>query len=52
MIDKNIIQKNIMLVGTYKEIKKILKDNIDKIYVFKCCIILDRDDHQEKIYKE
>ena len=40
-----------MLIGTYKEIQKILKDNIDKIYVFKCCIISDRDAHLEKFLK-
>ena len=41
LIEKNIIQKNIMLVGTYDEIKKILKTNFEKIYVFKCCLITD-----------
>ena len=51
LIDKNIIQKNIMLIGTYKEIQKILKDDINKIYVFKCCIISDRDAHLEKFLK-
>ena len=30
-----------MLVGTYDEIKKILKEKFDKIFVFKCCIITD-----------
>ena len=41
LIDKNIIQKNIMLVGTYDEIKKILLEKFDKIFVFKCCLITD-----------
>ena len=41
LIQKNIIQKNIMLVGNYDEIKEILSNDFDKIYVFKCCIILD-----------
>jgi exopolysaccharide biosynthesis polyprenyl glycosylphosphotransferase len=41
LIDKNIIQKNIMLVGTYNEIKKILLEKFDKIFVFKCCLITD-----------
>ena len=39
LIDKNIIQKNVMLVGTYDEIKKVLSENFGKIYVFKCCLI-------------
>ena len=41
LIKKNIIQKNIMLVGTYSEIKKILNEKFDKIIVFKCCLIID-----------
>ena len=41
LIEKNIIQKNIMLVGTYSEIKKILNEQFDKIIVFKCCLITD-----------
>ena len=51
LIDKNIIQKNIMLVGKYNDIKKLLKEKFDKIFVFKCCIILDIDDYNEKILK-
>ena len=30
-----------MLVGKYEEIKKILKEKFDKIFVFKCCMITD-----------
>ena len=30
-----------MLVGTYDEIQKILKEKFEKIYVFKCCLITD-----------
>ena len=51
LIEKNIIQKNIMLVGKYNDIKKLLKEKFDKIFVFKCCIILDIDDYNEKILK-
>ena len=40
-----------MLIGTYKDIKQILKDNFDKIYIFKCCIVLDRDDYEEKLLR-
>ena len=48
LIDKNIIQKNIMLVGSYNEIKKILREKFDKIYVFKCCLITDFKNHNIK----
>ncbi len=41
LIKKNIIQKNIMLVGTYNEIKEILKNNFDNIFIFKCCMLTD-----------
>ena len=41
LISKNIIQKNVMLVGSYTEIKKILNETYDKIIVFKCCLITD-----------
>jgi len=51
LIEKNIIQKNIMLIGTFEQIQKILKENFDKIYVFKCCIILDRKNYEEKLLK-
>ena len=40
LIEKNIIQKNVLLVGNYSEIKQILNDKFNKIFVFKCCIIL------------
>ena len=40
-----------MLVGKYNDIKKLLKEKFDKIFVFKCCIILDIDDYNEKILK-
>ena len=30
-----------MLVGTYNEIKEILKNNFDKIFIFKCCMLTD-----------
>ena len=41
LVSNNIIQKNIMLVGTYKEIKTILKNKMNKIFIFKCCIVTD-----------
>ena len=30
-----------MLVGTYNEIKEILKNNFDNIFIFKCCMLTD-----------
>ena len=51
LIDKNIIQKNVMLVGTYNEIRKILKNNFDKIIIFKCCLITDTNQENLKLIK-
>jgi exopolysaccharide biosynthesis polyprenyl glycosylphosphotransferase len=51
LIDKNIIQKNIMIVGTYEEIKKILSEKLDKILIFKCCMITDLNDLNIKLIK-
>ncbi|MDB2710196.1 exopolysaccharide biosynthesis polyprenyl glycosylphosphotransferase, partial [Candidatus Pelagibacter bacterium] len=51
LINKNIIQKNIMLVGTYTEIQKILREKFEKIYVFKCCLITDFKNHNNKILR-
>jgi len=43
LINKNIIQRNVMLVGTYKNIQKLLKEKFEKIIIFKCCMITDTD---------
>ena len=51
LIEKNIIQKNIMIVGKYEEIQKLLKEKFDKIFVFKCYLITDLKDHNLKIIK-
>jgi len=51
LIDKNIIQKNIMLIGNYHEIKKILSEKFDKIFIFKCCILLDIENKNLKLIK-
>ena len=51
LIENNIIQKNIMLVGTYEDIKKILFEKFDKIYVFKCCMISNIDEIDLKVAK-
>ena len=51
LINKNIIQKNIMLIGTYKEIKKILNEAFHKINVFKCCLMVDFDGNDIRYIK-
>ena len=39
LMNNNTIQRNIMLVGTVESIEKILKENKDKINIYKCCLI-------------
>ena len=51
LIDQNIIQKNVMLVGTYDEISKIINDKFDKILIFKCCMITDYQKLNLKLVK-
>ena len=51
LIKNNIIQKNVLLVGNCEEIRNILKNDIDNIYVLKCCIILDINKYNEKLLK-
>jgi len=51
LVDKNIIQKNVMLVGTYQDIKKILSEKFEKIIIFKCCLITDVDNLNIKLLK-
>ena len=40
-----------MLVGTYKEIKQILSEKFNKIFVFKCCMITDYTNLNLKLIK-
>jgi len=51
LIDKNIIQKNIMIIGNYSDIKKLLSEKFDKIFIFKCCIITDLNNLNLKLIK-
>ncbi len=51
LINKNIIQKNIMLIGNYDEIKKIINEKVDKIYVFKCCMVSNLEKSKLKYFK-
>ena len=39
LLDDNIIQRNILLVGSVENIKKILNEKKDKINIYKCCLI-------------
>lgn len=51
LIDKNIIQRNIMLVGTYKNIKNFIIEKKNNINVYKCCIIFDEIDTELKFIR-
>lgn len=51
LINDNLIQKNVMLVGNYDEVKKLLKEKLDKIYLIKCCIITNDINPKKKYIK-
>tara|TARA_Y100000389_G_C17446360_1_gene511865 strand:- start:35 stop:1450 length:1416 start_codon:yes stop_codon:yes gene_type:complete len=51
LIKQNIIQKNVMLVGTYEEISELLKNTFEPIIIFKCCIITDADNHDLRLLR-
>ena len=40
LINKNIIQRNIMLVGEFKDILKLMNEHSEKINIYKCCLII------------
>ena len=40
-----------MLVGTYDEIKTVIKEKFDKIIIFKCCMITNLNNLNQKIIK-
>jgi len=40
LIDENIIQRNIMLVGEFKDILKLMNEHREKINIYKCCLII------------
>ena len=44
LLDENIIQRNILLVGSAKDIKRILNEKKDKINIYKCCFIRSYND--------
>jgi len=44
LIESNIIQRNILLVGNYKDVIKILNEKKDLINIYKCCLVTDIND--------
>ena len=48
-MNNNLIQRNIMLVGTVESIEKILKEKKDKINIYKCCLI--KSDNKDTLEK-
>ena len=46
LADNNVIQKNILLIGTYEGVKKILLEKKNKIYVYKCCMLIDKSNKE------
>jgi len=48
-MNNNIIQRNIMLVGTVESIEKILKEKKDQINIYKCCLI--KNDNKDTLKK-
>lgn len=44
LINNNTIQRNIMLVGTVESIEKILKEEKERINIYKCCLIKYRNE--------
>ena len=40
-----------MLIGTYEEIKKIISEKLDKILIFKCCMITNSNNLNLKLIK-
>jgi len=51
LVEENIIQKNIMIVGDYENVRELFKNKFDNIYVFKCCIILDVKNYNLSLIK-
>ena len=43
LMNNNLIQRNIMLVGSVESIQKIIREKGDKINIYKCCLIRSND---------
>jgi len=48
LVKKNIIQKNILIIGNYESVKKIINEKKNDIYVYKCCMIIDKNINEIK----
>jgi len=48
LVNNNIIQKNILLVGSYESVKKILEEKKNNIYIYKCCILINKSKEEIK----
>ena len=51
MVHNDVIQKNIMLVGSFKDIKIFFKQKKNQINVYKCCIVDNYDEIPQKLLK-
>ncbi len=51
MVNNDVIQKNIMLVGNFKDVKNFFKQKKDQINVYKCCIVDDYEKIPVKLIK-
>ena len=51
MVNNDIIHKNILIVGNYKDIIFFLKNKKEKINVFKCCIVNDLSNFKKSIIR-
>jgi len=51
MVNNDVIQKNILLVGKFEDIKYFLKQKKDQINIYKCCIVDDDEKLSSKIVK-
>ena len=49
-MNNNIIQRNIMLVGSVDNIEKILKEKKDQINIYKCCLI--KNDNINELFNQ
>ncbi|MAS50382.1 MAG: hypothetical protein CL712_00375 [Chloroflexi bacterium] len=51
MVHNDVIQKNIMLVGSFKDIKSFFKQKKNQTNIYKCCIVDDYDKIPQKLLK-
>ena len=51
MVNNDIIHKNILVVGNYKDILYFFKNKKEKINVFKCCIVNDLSNFKKNLVR-